>query len=61
MKEVSIVEKKLNTIKALLGLIEHYEIIYGNENKEIDRLHNWRDCICENVSYIVEARIKGER
>lgn len=59
-KEVSIFEKKLNTIKALLGLIEHYRVLYGAD-KEADRLHQWRDSICENVTYIVEATIKGER
>jgi len=55
------VQKKIETIYDLLNLIKNYKPIYGNEDKEANRLRHFRDCICEDITYIVEARIKGEK
>jgi hypothetical protein len=52
--------RKFETINFLLTQLEHYKPIYSG-SKEADRLHHYRDVICEDLTYIVESLIKGDR
>ena len=53
------IESRFETIKLLLSHLENYKPVYVG-SKEADRLHHYRDIICEDLTIIVESIIHGE-